>query len=319
MMQTNKMVAFHTLMNSVLRCGFENVNFDTGLYGYILKPNVDLEEKLVKVGKGSVECSEMLLSEQIVFENSMYRQLARNTINILNQFCERKFYNGPAILMGRSVVDMATLLPSFSEKYINDKIKQVAESLGGSAHGSQYNTRVAYMNAIRHSKYDEDTYENALNDNEFDYYDQYVFEAMESYLHQSNKCPSTTFTHNFGATYGNLMTLVGECQSGTLDAEDVKLTLGGCRVLNYSKKTFSFLLTDSKLKIRRMLHEDQVGTIHMYDYIHEYCQRLPARMVNRQKMRPPKNRWDYRRRVEKAIELVAKCVCKMEDNLGEFH
>ena len=316
--QTHKMVVFRTMLTSVLRIGFSNVLFDTNIYGYVLKPQVDLEEDLVKAGKDSVQCSCLLMSEEIQFEQSMYRRVARDIISILNQFCERKFYNGPAILMARALVNLGCLLASFSERFINDEIKQAAEALGGSAHGSQYNTRVAYMNAIGHSEYD-DNYENALNENEFDYYDEYVFDAMEAYLRQGMRCPSTTFTHDFGATYGNLMTLVGECQSGALDAEDVKLTLGGCRVLNYSKKAFTFLLTESKLKIMKMTREDDVGSVHQFDFIHEYCQRMPARMVNGRKMRPPKNRWDYKRGVEKAIELIAKCVGEMEPHLALFH
>ena len=104
------------------------------------------------------------------------------------------------------------------------------------------------MTAKGHSEY-VDTYENALNNQEFEYYDEHVFDAMEKYLEQGKKCPSTMFTHDFGAVYSNLMTVVGEAQSGSLDAEDLKLTLGGCRVLNYSKKAFSILLTETKIKM----------------------------------------------------------------------
>ena len=129
--------------------------------------------------------------------------------------------------MGRSMIDLACLAASFSQKFHNREFRQTSESLGGSAHGSQYNTRVAYMTAKGHSEY-SDRYENVQDDLEFEYYDEHVFDAMEQYLKQARKCPSMTFTHDFGDVYNNLMTVVGEAQSGSLDAEDLKLTLGGC-------------------------------------------------------------------------------------------
>ena len=87
---------------------------------------------------------------------------------------------------------------------MEDEIKQSAEALGGSVHGLQYNTRVAYVTAIGHGEYGQANYENALNDNVLDYYDGYVFDTMEQYLQQGKKCPTTTFTHDFGTTYQKL-------------------------------------------------------------------------------------------------------------------
>ena len=116
---THKMMAFRSMVNSVLKKGFENLDFDDRLYGYIIKPSVDLEEDLVDAGMASVELSEseIFFNKQFGFERSMYRRVVKNVINILNQFCERKFFNGPAILMGRALIDLACLNVLFSENF----------------------------------------------------------------------------------------------------------------------------------------------------------------------------------------------------------
>ena len=139
---THKMMAFRTMVSSVLKVGFDNVDFDDRIYGYVLKPSVDLEEKLVDAGIASVQLSESFefFNTEFGFERSMYRRVAKDIINILNQFCERKFYNGPAILMGRTLIDLSCLSASFSENFQDREFKQTAESLGGSAHASQYMT-----------------------------------------------------------------------------------------------------------------------------------------------------------------------------------
>ena len=138
-------VKFHSVMKKVMQKGFENVLFDNKIYGYVLKPGVNLEELLVDTGR-------IFINERFDFERSIYRRVARDVINILNQFCKQKFYNGPAILMGRSMIDLACLVASFPQKFHNREFRQTSESLGGSAHGSQYNTRVAYMTAKGHSE-----------------------------------------------------------------------------------------------------------------------------------------------------------------------
>ena len=170
------------------------------------------------------------------------------------------------------------------------------------------------MTAKGHSEY-SGRYENALDDPEFEYYDEHVFDAMEEYLKQGRKCPSTAFTHDFGAVYNNLMTVVGEAQSGSLDAEDLKLTLGGCRVLNYSIKTFCILLADTKMKIMSLRRVDNAGQIHIFDHVHEYCEQVNERNVYGQRVRPPINRNDYRDGIADAITKLSQCMGEMEDTL----
>ena len=78
---TDKLVAFRAMVDSVMKKGFENVLFDNKIDGYILKLGVNLEELLVDTGH-------IFINEWFDFERSMYRRVARDVMNILNQFCE---------------------------------------------------------------------------------------------------------------------------------------------------------------------------------------------------------------------------------------
>ena len=103
----------------------------------------------------------------------------------MNQFCERRFYNGPAIMFGKSLLDLAAVQAESSQKFHGSdrEFKQNPENLGGSAHGSQYNTRCAYMNAVGTDEFGDDFYYNAINQ-DYIYYDKYVYDVMDTYLAQ---------------------------------------------------------------------------------------------------------------------------------------
>ena len=250
------------------------------------------------------------MDEKFNFERGFARRVAKSVLNILNQYCSKRFYNGPSILMGEGLLDLAIIQASYGNDFIKKEFKQSAQALGGVAHGSQFNTCVAYMNALGHTQYG--AYENALNHQEFEYFDGYVYDVMENYLRDGIKCPTTTFTHNFGAVHSNLMTIVGECQSGPMAAKDLKLTLGACRILNYRTKAYALMLTDTKLKILQFERADEAREVQIRDYVHEYCQCASFRTNEGKVVKVPRNRSEYIRGIEKAIIYISRIMQEME-------
>ena len=98
-----------------------------------------------------------------------------------------------------------------------------------------------------------DEYYNTINQ-DYIYYDKYVYDAMDTFLAQGRKCPSMTFTHDFGCTYSNLMTIVGEAKSESEESEKTKVVLGASRVLNYSPVSFSIMLSETIIRLLRLDH-----------------------------------------------------------------
>ena len=307
---TYHLTAVRTMYKNVMEAGFRLVEYNPRTFSHSLPEKTNMEEFLVKEGNKSIETTAVLMDERFKFERGFARRVAKSVLNILNQYCSKRFYNGPSILMGQGLLDLAIIQASYAEDFIETEFKQSAQALGGAAHGSQFNTRVAYMNALGHAQYG--AYENALNHQEFEYFDAYVYDVMESYLRDGIKCPTTTFTHDFGAVYSNLMTVVGECQSGPMAAEDLKLTLGACRILNYRKTAYALLLTDTKLKIMQFRRADEAGEVQMRDFIHEYCQRASCRTNEGKVVKVPRNRWEYMRGIEKAIIYISRIMQEME-------
>ena len=105
-----------------------------------------------------------------------------------------------------------------------------------------------------------DEYYNAINQ-DYIYYDKYIYDAMDTFLAQGRKCPSMTFTHNFGCMYSNLMTIVGEAKSESEESEKTKVVLGASRVLNYSPVSFGIMLLETIMRLLRLDHNARHGII----------------------------------------------------------
>ena len=304
------------LIKNVLEAGFERVSFNNRLYTYVLCFNPDIEQFLVDRGNQALGNFNREFVHTgvpaVTFHFSWIRRIARNVLKILNQFCERNFYNGPSIQMANACMDLGTLLNECSGYHPNG-FRQCAEPLGGAAHGSNYNTRVAYMTCVGHTEYIE--YENVLEPYEYIYYDRPIFNMMEDYLQQGFKCPSTTFTHDFGTTYASLLTIVGECKSGSIDAEELKVTLGCCRILNYSPIAFGILFTEQFVRVYKLIRRDDAGEIVVRHLEYTYCERARARNVHGHIMRPPKDRTQYRKGIETVILLLAQVEAEMEPKI----
>ena len=207
-------------------------------------------------------------------------------------------------MFGKVLLDIAALKAECSKKFQNREFKQYAVTLGGSAYGSQYNTCCAYMSAIGTDEYGDD-YWNAINQ-DYVYYDQYIYEAMEEFMRQGKKCPSMSFTHDFGCTYANLMSLVGEAKSDSQESKRVKVVLGACRILNYSPVSFGIMLSETMMRLLKLKYIKERGVIEIRNLDTVYCERLTAVVIDGQWRRLLSSRWGYARGVEKLTDVLAQ-------------
>ena len=175
-------------------------------------------------------------------------------------------------MFGKSLLDLAAMQAESSQKFHGSdrELKQNPENLGGSAHGSQYNTRCAYMSAVGTDEFGDEYY-NTINQ-DYIFYDKYVYDAMDTSLAQGRKCPSMTFTHDFGCMYSNLMTIVGEAKSESEESEKTKVVLGVSRVLNYSPVSFGIMLSETIMHLLRLDHNARRGIIEIRNKETVYCE-----------------------------------------------
>ena len=100
--------------------------------------------------------------------------------------------------------------------------------MGGSGHGSKYNTRIAYIPVAKREKKD-----NPLSFEHFKYFDGYLVDWIEKKIRNGEPVAMTKIRHDSGAVYDGCVLIVHEAQSETEPVELTKILMGLVRMLPY--------------------------------------------------------------------------------------
>ena len=120
-----------------------------------------------------------------------------------------------------------------------ERVMIEGSSLSGQGVGSKYTTRVVYFPVLKWHQDDD-----PLNDPCFPYYEGYFIEHVCEMLKKGKAMPSTKIRHDSCVSFGELLMFVHEAQSGSMQEEILKVVLGLCHMLPYSRRPHGIIMTD---------------------------------------------------------------------------
>ena len=123
-------------------------------------------------------------------------------------------------------------------KEIQEEVKLSGITMGGTGHGSKYNTRIAYIPVFKRDRGDC-----PLADENFKYFDGYMIDFVDDKIAQGLPTATTKIRHDSGVAYDGCVVLIHEARSGKDELEILKLLMGLCRMLPYSTEAYGWFST----------------------------------------------------------------------------
>ena len=165
------------------------------------------------------------------------KDVARDLIYIADSWCEPEHGNGNACEFGASMERLALLyvqqcqvIRTVKGKGMQEEIIQTGLTMGGAGFGSKYNTRVIYVPVCKDHEDDS-----PLTDVTFKYFDSYMIDYVENRIAKGLPVPSTQLRHDSGVVVDGITTFIHEARSQSMDIETLKVVLGECKMLPYTK------------------------------------------------------------------------------------
>ena len=176
--------------------------------------------------------------------------MSQDIIVIIDCYLSPEHSNGVACHWGDSLIRMALLFVQHSlplkdlpnGQKSQDRVLIEGVSLGGQAVGSKYNTHVCYMPVMKGDREDD-----PLNDPRFPFYEGYFINYLINLMKTHKPIPTTKIRHDSSASFGEILLFVHEPKSGALEEEIMKVVIGLCRMLPYSKKPRGMVTTDHEI------------------------------------------------------------------------
>ena len=200
----------------------------------ILIADNELQRKFDNVNKGTIYHLD-------------FAAMAHDVTSIVNGYLNPQHANRVACQWGGALIRLALLLVQHAMLIVihpNGKKTQECvmiegSSLGGQGVGLKYNTRVVYFPVLKWQELDD-----LLNDEFFPFYEGYFIEYVCDLLKEGKVMPSTKICHDSCMSYGELLLFVHEAQSGSMEEYILKVVLGLCRMLPYSRRPCGIITSD---------------------------------------------------------------------------
>ena len=161
------------------------------------------------------------------------RNLARDIVSIADCVVDNSHSNRNACEWGGALHRIALIYvqqaiplnPDGSQR----EIHACGLTMGGSGHGSKYNTRIAYIPVAKRDKKD-----NPLSSEDFKFFDGYLVDWIEKKIRNGEPVATTKIRHDSGAVYDGCVLIVHEAQSETEPVELTKILMGLVHMLPYT-------------------------------------------------------------------------------------
>ena len=172
------------------------------------------------------------------------REFARDIVSVADCVCETTHPNGIACEWGGALQRFAMIyvqqgMPLIDQNGVSTQheIRLSGITMGGTGHGSKYNTRIGYIPVFKH-----DLGDCPLADENFKFFDGYLVDFIDK-IKEGLPLATTKIRHDSGVTYDGCVVLVHEARSSRDDVEILKLLMGLCKMLPYSQEPYGWFST----------------------------------------------------------------------------
>ena len=188
------------------------------------------------------------------------KQIACDIINIADSIADESHSNGTACEFGGAIHRMAMAYVQAAWPLENDgsqrETKCCGITMGGSGHGSKYNTRIAYIPVGKRHK---DDY--PLLSAEFQYFDGYMVNWIEQKIATGAPVATTKIRHDSDVVYDRCLILCHEAKSSSDTVEIMKLLMGMCRIKVYAQVAYGWYSNSEWVHFVRLELNKENGTL----------------------------------------------------------
>ena len=188
------------------------------------------------------------------------KQTARDIVSIADSIADESHSNGTACEFGGAIHRLAMEYVQAAWPLNNDGSQRATKccgiTMGGSGHGSKYNTRIAYIPVGKRHKNDY-----PLSSVDFKYFDGYLVDWIEQKIANGYPVATTKIRHDSGVVYDGCLILCHEARSSSDTVEIMKLLMGMCRIKVYAQVPYAWYSTAEWAHFVRLELNDENGTL----------------------------------------------------------
>ena len=188
-------------------------------------------------------------------------RLASAIVAIVDCYCDQKHHNGPACDWGGAImllgVELGCRTTSLLEKTKNGEIRAQPLSRGGSAFGSKHNTRVLYSGVVTDSQDDK-----PLDSTQYPFFDPLHVSYLYNKMRKGESVPTTKVRHDYILAFEDILFIVCEALSTSLEEEFVKIIMSLVKMVIYLDVAYGIISTATLVYVIKLWWSIDHGQYH---------------------------------------------------------
>jgi hypothetical protein len=179
-------------------------------------------------------------------ENLRLQEVANDIVAVVDGFCSQEHANGPACHWGGALLRLGIHVAQHAETMKSKEFMGQGMTMGGTGPKSKVNTRLAYLGMLPTSSQDD-----PLVNVNFRYFDEPLFKWIQGKVERFEPVPTTKCRHDYALVFEEIIYIVGEALSVSLDDELVKIIVALVKILCYSDVAWGIISTATYIIIIR--------------------------------------------------------------------